>query len=271
VSYQSNHRELLRQFHYEDSFPSETSDIPDFYYEPVNSLALQRLRDRYTLDLIAGTGEEWSRIYNLCRWVHGRLKHDGSSKNPKTRTALHILNRCYREECGVNCRMIAIVFAEICLALGIPARYLICLPYNTEDYDCHVITIVYSTILTKWLYIDPTYMSYWTDPLGALLSPSEVRKRLANEQEICLNPDANLNGDECDAARYEEYMVKNLFRFICPLASQVGYDESLLSIYVALNPKGFQSLRISSQDPSAPTRLTYNQKYFWSSPNNLRI
>jgi len=267
VPYQSTHRELLRQFHYEDSLLTETSDTLDFYYQPANSLALQRLRESYPLDLIAGTGEEWSRIYNLCRWVHGKLKHDGSSQNPQTQTALHILDRCYQEECGVNCRMIAIVFAEVCLALEIPARYLICLPYDTEDRDCHVITIVYSMTFAKWLYVDPTYMSYWINPMGAVLSPSEVRKRLANEQEIYLNPDINLNGDRYDAVLYKEYMIKNLFRFVCPLASQVGYDENPLSIYVALNPTGFQSLRISSQEPSGSTRLTHNQRYFWSNPN----
>ncbi len=46
----------------------------------------------------------------------------------------------------------AIMLCEMYQSVGIPARYLVCVPKDyTEDSDCHVICVAWSDSLQKWV------------------------------------------------------------------------------------------------------------------------
>ena len=79
------------------------------------------------------------------------------------------------------------------LSMGIPARYVTCMPADSLDYECHVINTVWSEQLQKWLYIDPTMDAWVTDENGTMLSIAEVRQRLINDQPLVLCETANWN------------------------------------------------------------------------------
>ncbi len=63
-----------------------TDSLPVFRYASADDPDLQRVRQYFNLDSIAGTGDELSRIKNLLRWVHDNVRHDGSSYNPTSCT-----------------------------------------------------------------------------------------------------------------------------------------------------------------------------------------
>lgn len=203
---------------------SDNRFIPKFIYQSADNPNLQKIRKDLKLDSIAGKGNELSQIFNLLHWVHNLVKHDGSSNNPTLKNAIDLINVCKVENRGVNCRMLATILNECYLSMGIKSRYITCMPKETEFNDCHVINMVYSTGLDKWIWIDPTFDAYVMDGKGNLLGIQEVREKLIKGEPLVLNADANWNRTNLQTKEHylEYYMAKNLYRLQTPLISE--YD-----------------------------------------------
>lgn len=187
-----------------------------FRYQAPNDSNLVRLRQQFNLDSIAGAGDELSKIKNLMHWVHETIRHDGYSRNPEEKNALAMIELCRKENRGLNCRMLAQVLTEVYLSMGFKARFVTCMPRDLFG-DCHVIATVYSCTLDKWLWVDPTFDAYVTDENGTMLSVSEVRRRLRNDEELRLNDYANWNNrrKETKENYLYNYMAKNLYYIAC--------------------------------------------------------
>jgi hypothetical protein len=257
---------------------SDTRPIPKFTYQVQDNPNLLRIRKELHLDSIAGSGNELSQIFNLMHWVHNLIKHDGNSINPILRNAIDLIKVCKAEKRGVNCRMLATVLNECYLSMGIKSRYITCMPRETEFDDCHVINMVYSNDLDKWIWIDPTFDAYVMDDNGNLLGIQEVRERLIQDQPLVLNADANWNRTNLQTKAYylEYYMAKNLYRLESPLVSEYNTEtkENGKEIgYVELLPlDGIgQTLQKSEQpnDKAGTTFIKYktnNPDFFWIKP-----
>lgn len=258
--------------------PSDSRYIPDFTYQAANNPNLVRIRTELKLDSIAGTGSQTLKILNLLHWVHTTVRHDGSSTNPKIKNAIDLLNVCKAEKRGINCRMMATMLNECYLAMGIKSRFITCMPKELEFDDCHVINMVYSDDLKKWLWIDPTFDAYVMDEKGVLLSIQEVRERLIKGLPLILNPSANWNNEQQQVKEeyLENYMAKNLYRFETPLSSEYNTEtrESGKTIqYVELLP-----LDAVKQEPQKTEETnintgvkflnykTNNPNLFWANP-----
>jgi hypothetical protein len=204
---------------------SDNRFIPKFEYQSMDNPNLVRIRKDLKLDSIAGNGNEISKILNLLHWVHNIIRHDGSSNNPTLKNAIDLIKVCKTEKRGVNCRMMATILNECYLSMGIKSRYITCMPKETEFDDCHVINMVYSNDLKKWIWIDPTFDAYVMNEKGELLGLAEVRERLINGKTLILNPEANWNKKNSQTKEYylETYMAKNLYRLETPLVSE--YDS----------------------------------------------
>jgi hypothetical protein len=234
---------------------------PAFHYQSKDDADLVQFRKEYKLEAVAGSGDAQSRLLNLLRWVHREVRHDGNSENPSAKDALSLLNLCRKEGRGVNCRMMATILNEACLALGFKSRILTCLPLDEKDPDCHVITVVWSEDLRKWLYLDPTFEAYFTDPKGTLLSVEEVRSGLGAGAPLALAKEANWNGQKKDPREYLNYMAKNLIQLQSPQESRFGYESGNKErTYIQLNP-----VRLP---PGGKKGITYLQdpKAFWGLP-----
>ncbi len=203
---------------------SDNRFIPQFTYQSPDDPNLARIRKELKLDSIAGKGSELSQIFNLMHWIHNLVKHDGSSNNPDSKNAVDLINICKAENRGVNCRMLATILNECYLSMGIKSRFITCMPRETKFNDCHVINMVYSNELDKWIWIDPSFAAYVMDEKGNLLGIQEVRERLVNGQDLVLNADANWNRENLQTKEnyLEYYMAKNLYRLQVPLRSE--YD-----------------------------------------------
>lgn len=204
---------------------SDDRFIPKFAYQSQDNADLKRIRKDLKLDSIAGNGSELSKIFNLMHWVHNLVRHDGSSNNPTLKNAIDLIRVCKTENRGVNCRMLATILNECYLSLGIKSRYITCMPKETQFDDCHVINMLYSSELNKWIWIDPTFDAYVMDDKGNLLGIQEVRERLVKGLPLVLNADANRNRNVLQTKEeyLENYMAKNLYRLETPVISQ--YDS----------------------------------------------
>ncbi len=238
---------LLREYSDFDNSLKKISD--DFYYSAATNENLIKLRKKYKLDEVAGNGTETEKIINLMKWAHNIVEHDGSSENPKPRNALDLISVCEKEKRGVNCRMLATILNEAYLSMGFFSRHITCLPFDKEDSDCHVINIVFSKSLDKWLYMDPSFEMFFMDANSNLLSIIEVREKMINNETLLLNDKLNHNGNPIETEDYLRYMAKNLFRFSCPLGSEFGYESKEGKKYwVELIPEGYEDDDAFSSD-----------------------
>ena len=189
----------------------------EFIYQSKESNNLCMVRDYFKLDSVAGQGDELSKIINLLHFAHNNIRHDGNNRATAEIDAIDIYNYHKTTGKGVNCRQLAISLCEMYLSMGIPARYVTCMPADSLDFECHVINAVWSSQLQKWLYIDPTNDAWVTDENGTMLSIAEVRERLINDQPLVLCETANWNHQEQQTKEkyLDNYMSKNLYYFVC--------------------------------------------------------
>jgi hypothetical protein len=258
--------------------PADARYVPKFTYQAADNIYLAKIRRDLKLDSIAGTGNEVSRILNLLHWVHNTIRHDGSSDNPAVKNALNIVQVCKTENRGVNCRMMATVLNECYLAMGIKSRHITCMPKETKFDDCHVINMVYSNDLQRWIWIDPTFDAYVMDEKGELLGVREVRERLINDKPLILNPDANWNKKNSQTKKdyLDNYMAKNLYRLQTPMVSEYDLETGKTGkeiIYVELLPLDglLQEPQKVEQTETATgvkfiTYKTNNPDLFWVKP-----
>lgn len=257
---------------------SDNRLVPNFSYQSMENSNLIKIRKDLKLDSVAGTGNEISKILNLLHWVHNIIRHDGSSSNPTLKNAIDLIKVCKTENRGVNCRMMATILNECYLSMGIKSRYITCMPKETVFDDCHVINMVYSNDLKKWIWIDPTFDAYVMNEKGELLGLSEVRERLINGKTLILNPEANWNKKNSQTKEYylETYMAKNLYRLETPLVSE--YDSETWKsgkeiTYVELLPlDGIVQTPQKSEQTNTKTGVifthykTNNPNLFWTEP-----
>ena len=234
-------------------------------YQPKRSNNLCKVRDYFKLDSVAGQGDELSKIINLLHFAHDNIRHDGSNQAFAELDAIDLYNYYKATGKGVNCRQLAISLCEMYLSIGIPARYVTCMPADSLDYECHVINTVWSSQLQKWLYIDPTMDAWVTDENGTLLSIAEVRERLINDQPLVLCETANWNHESQQTKEYylETYMAKNLYYFVCKKLNRFNPE----SVYRDNDPEGdVRLIPVGFVNNNWKCDTTTDPEVFWAKP-----
>ena len=184
----------------------DTDSLPQFSYQSAEDVRLQMVRELFHLDSVAGQGSELSKIINILNYIHNTIRHDGNNYALCEFDAIDFYNYHKATGKGINCRHLAIALNEMYLSMGIPSRYVTCLPKDPDDPDCHVINTVWSSELQKWIWIDPTFNAFVTDEKGVMLGIAEVRERLIDGRPLVLNRDANWNNE---SKQTKEYYLEN--------------------------------------------------------------
>ena len=262
-----------------NSGPYSTKDqrpLPSFTYQDASTPELEKLRKRYNLDSISGNGDEISKMKNLLLWVHNTVRHDGNSENPKQKNAIDLIEICKKENRGVNCRMLSTILKDAYQAEGLKTRIVTCSPKDTTDFDCHVITIVWSNTLNKWLWMDPTNNAYISDEKGNLLSIEEVRTKLVKNEPLIVNENANWNNKQKVIKKnyLDSYMSKNLYWIQCPVKSEWDIETRTPGKetveYVTLYPGNFSTIdgKDKKETKYSVYYATKNPAEFWQKPSS---
>jgi len=251
---------------------SPNTALPAFSYQASTAPELAAFRDKFNLDSISGNGDEISKFKNLLFWAHNIVRHDGNSNNPPNRNAMDLIAVCKKDDRGVNCRMMATILKDAYQAEGFKARLVTCMPKDTADFDCHVITVVWSKNLNKWVWMDPTFNAYLRDEKGNYLNIEEVRERFINDSPVVINDDANWNNRNKETKEmYFGYMSKNLYWLKCAAKSDWDLEtrkENKAPIeYIDLYPGGFSTIHQPTRTGNGTTEYaTNNPDYFWQKP-----
>jgi len=256
--------------------------IPVFTYQSFQDSNLVALRKAFNLDSIAGLGNETSKILNLLHWVHNTVSHDGQHESGiKNINAYAIVNAARSKHVGVSCGELATTLNDCYLSMGWASRKIYCFPKDSlkNDYDSHVINVVYLISKNKWIWVDPTNDAYIMDEKGELLSIEDVRERLISNKPLIVNPDANWNRKTSTSRDYylDIYMAKNLYRFYCPLNSEYNYEtwgRNKRVTYIHLLPLDYHVKEPFKTDdyfnPDVKTTFNnyyiYNPDIFWQTP-----
>lgn len=243
------------------------SSFPRFVYETASSKNLQKVREYFNLDSIAGSGDEVSKMINVMTWVHNSIPHHGNGWPVSELDAIDIYNYSKANNKALNCKAISIVLNECYLSMGFKSRIVACYPKNEDDFESHVINTVFSRTLNKWLWMDATFNAYLEDDNGNLLSIAEVRESLINDSPLILNEDANWNNISWNKEQYfDNYMTRFLYWFRCPVRSvfnaETEYRETNVD-YISLMPVGYDNVKRETGN----NYTTNDSEYFWQNPD----
>jgi hypothetical protein len=191
------------------------------------------------LNAIAGQGGTQERAIRLLNWLSNGTHHKSDYDNHVERNALALLEYAFEQSSdkGLNCYNLSVILSEICLSVGIQARALWLYPKNPNDIDNHVVVMAWAPEKGKWLLLDPSNNSYFTNQAGDVLSPIELRGALANNDtgSITLNRESK---NATESVLYMNYMAKNLFHFECIQKTKFGtFTKQRERIYFC--PKDF--------------------------------
>lgn len=248
---------LLRLYDEFDLLPDKLA--PGFEYERSHP-ELDRLREKYQLDRVAGNGNDWSKALALMNWLTERVSHKGNitSALPEVcktlpMNSLGLLEYSFEkgQERGINCYMLAIVLTEACLSLGLKSRIVSLNPLNPYDYDNHLVTIVWCENFSKWVMVDPSYNAYLRDAEGALLNPWEIRDLFCRHKTTVCNDELAHNGAKYGSNEYLRYLAKNLFYMQSPTFSGFNSATTSEQPWLVLSPKHFDVCK----------REAYNMKW----------
>lgn len=227
--------------------PYSTGTMRDsltFTYASADDSMMTRVRNYFNLDSIAGSGDDVTQMKRIMTWLHNKIRHDGWNGFPQgvSRNSIDLCKACADGSRGLNCRGLAIVLSEMYMAMGWPARFATCQSkeYDT-DPDCHVICMVWSPSLGRWLWMDPTYAAYVMDEEGRPLGICEVRERLRTGEPLKINADANWNNESAETKEeyLDVYMAKNLYYISTYLVNGFGIESGDgRSAYYCLSPDG---------------------------------
>jgi hypothetical protein len=246
--------------------------LPMFTYQGAAAPELVAFKQKYKLDSVAGNGDEISKFKNLLFWAHNAVRHDGNSNNPAQVNGDSLITVCKAQNRGVNCRMMATILRDAYQSEGFKARIVTCMPKDTLDNDCHVIDVVWSDKLNKWVWMDPTFNAYLRDENGNYLNIEEVRARLISGSPVVINDDANWNNRQKETKQmYFNYMSKNLYWLKCSIKSEwdieTGKTGKPKIDYINLYPGGFSTIHQAKQEGHTfVAYATNNPEYFWQKP-----
>jgi hypothetical protein len=240
---------LQKNAAFSGKLPAYPIDV-SFSYSLPSDKNLQRLRDAYALETVAGPGSETDRIINLTSWVYRLVGHANEPKIPNELNALSLIPLAKDKYMALNCFLKTVILNEVFLAMGFESRQTHLLPHSNEEDESHYITSVYSRRLGRWILMDSDFGVYVTDEKGAILGIAEIRGRLVSGRPLVvkqMDPPRNIFGrmwsnleSFIDGTSYLWYLRKNIFKVQCPQDSLFNQRAKPNRVYFELIPDGYR-------------------------------
>ncbi len=236
---------------------------------PRNSY-LTKLRKKYKLDkVVSGSKDDLDTAIRLCKWTHGRWKHDGRN-NPGNVDPIWLLERAVEGE-RFRCVEYAVVLKACLLAMGIKARILSLRVKNIETIrhsGGHLVVEAYLDDYGKWVMLDPQWAAVpliGKTPLNTVEFQQAITK---NDKSLKV---AGFSKKE--KADYIEWMYRYLFFFISHFEHKYPITQISKRTYptgLFLAPLGYgKTKRFQRLDESNSMKLlalTHSLRTFYQEP-----
>lgn len=218
-----------------NNFSCQTDEYA-FSYD-YNAPEYEKLLMKYRIDKVAGNGSELDKALNLMRWCSENVLHNGGTKDVEfiPKTSVDILDYAFQKgrEYGVYCRLQAIYLQNVASRSELNHESCTACHFSPNDFDTHVVSMVYISDMAKWIMLDASNNRYFVNSDKTILSPMEIRNKLAYNDNIeCNVPDDN----------YKMYMAKNMFYFKSPKINTLGSDLLTEQKTIYCIPCGFDVL-----------------------------
>lgn len=253
---------FLRLF---SDYDNSTCKNIKFTYEFFSPMREELLRIATLQELLEGETDAFKKVVRLLKYVNSSLRGDGMCVPPKKFTAATILTQTKKSGLKSNCWMYAVVLTELCIASGLPARMVRCMPMDLDFQDCHCITVVFLEHLQRWVVFDPANRAYYLNKHMEPMDLPMLRRAVIHEDPIFVP----LSGRDT-TERLIHYFTKNLFRFACYSTSKIGneYLPEKKIIYQLLP----QNYELSDQTIKSNGRVVsiinlHNENVFWQVPS----
>lgn len=167
------------------------------------------LMAKYGLITVAGCGNDSEKIRNVLNWLTANTYYCGVGANITPDDSLKILKASYQRDFrhAINCRQRAILFTDVCIALGIKAYPIMLL--SKSSWFCHFIVHVYIREIGKWVAYDPSFgvrFLYENKPIDVV----ELRNLLLECKQIEYEG-YTLNGaDDCVDIYTNEFLKSSM-------------------------------------------------------------
>lgn len=241
------------------------SDTVDFVIIIVrDSVRAQEIRDYFQLDtLYKTTDDTWTKALAIGRFV-AQIPHANQHDYPKEVNAIGLWEYTKNVEPAFNCRLHSIMTFELLSTAGITARYVTCLPKDSNDCDCHVMNEVWLPEQHKWVMLDTDMRHFVTDKEGNILSLKEIREHYISGKEMLMWQDFKDPSDKIDY--YYAYLAKNTYWFQCwrtlsYFQEDMTHPEIQRDGMVDIVPSGY-----TPRDPGMRNIISTNADLFWSEP-----
>lgn len=240
-------------------------DTVDFAITIVrDSVRAQEIRDYFQLDtLYKTTDDTWTKALAIGRFV-AQIPHANQHDYPTEVNAIGLWEYTKNVEPAFNCRLHSIMAYELLSAAGITARYVTCLPKDSNDCDCHVMNEVWLPEQCKWVMLDTDMRHFVTDKEGNILSLKEIREHYIAGKEMLMWQDFKDPSDKIDY--YYAYLAKNTYWFqgwrtLSYFQEDMTHPEIQRDGMVDIVPSGY-----TPRDPGMRNLISTNADLFWSEP-----
>ncbi len=167
-----------------------------------------KLKAKYTIDGIAAIESDFEKAVAVMQWLTDNTYYFGMSFKMLPDDTIKMLKYSYQKgfSGAVNCRDKAIILTDLLIAYGIKA-YPIMLN-NITKTECHFVTHVYCNDLRKWVVLDPSFNTYFTDEENNVLNIYELRE-FKIKGKVPQENGYNFNGTQKAKDIYLKYFIGN--------------------------------------------------------------
>lgn len=206
-----------------------------------DSVKAKDIREYFQLDTLYNQGDAtWQKALAIGTFVATNIPHDNQKEYPKDVNAIGLWKYTKEVAPAFNCRLHSILTYELLMSVGIINRFVTCMPYDSDDNDCHVVNEVWLPELGKWVMLDTdSGGNYATDKSGELLSLLEMREHYISDRDIVFHPHFNEGTNQKEG--YYSYMAKNSYWYVFWASYSYGKEDGGMDgeRYI-LVPEGFE-------------------------------
>ncbi len=230
INSEAQERDTWRKYLIDYPYTNIRNDVLRIAYQPSHAPELIRIAEQYhVMDYYNGESD-LQKMLSLMDYVHGIARKSGNNTSPVIKNTDEIMKAAKLGQ--LWCSDYATVLTEMLLSMGVKAITVSCLPCMF-DYDRHVGVMAYLCDLKKWVFLDPTFNTYFygEEPMDIFeirSSYSQGKTPVFRHIAIKKEWDLVLHGAEYDDydSWYSDYMLKDIFRFAFPKNSAYGCRTS---------------------------------------------